>query len=60
VVDEAEGYAFLHSQARDEGPNALPRLVARARFLSRSASSSPYYANAWLSSTPPARTHGSC
>jgi hypothetical protein len=29
VVDEAEGYAFLHSQARDEGPNALPRLVAR-------------------------------
>lgn len=29
VVDEPEGYAFLRSQPRDEGPNALPRLVAR-------------------------------
>jgi uncharacterized protein DUF4194 len=29
VVDETEGYAFLRSQPRDEGPNALPRLVAR-------------------------------
>ncbi|MDA8302487.1 MAG: DUF4194 domain-containing protein [Actinomycetota bacterium] len=29
VVDEAEGYAFLRSQPRDDGPNALPRLVAR-------------------------------
>ena len=29
VVDEAEGHAFLRSQPRDDGPNALPRLVAR-------------------------------
>jgi hypothetical protein len=29
VVDEAEGYAYLRSEQRDDGPGTLPRLVAR-------------------------------
>jgi hypothetical protein len=29
IMDEGEGYAFLRSQQRDDGPGALPRLVAR-------------------------------
>jgi len=29
VVDEAEGYAYLRSQPRDDGSTTLPRLVAR-------------------------------
>lgn len=29
VLDPAEGYAFLRSREREEGPDVLPRLVAR-------------------------------